>query len=631
VSGNGVLLRRTEVTTSKGREPIDFIVLPYKLRSDALYIFHDDKFAGHLGVSKTYWALRQRFWWPSQHRDVEEWVASCTACARRKMPPGPPAGNFQPIVSTRPWQILCIDVVGPLTTTKNGNRHIVTMMDHFSGFPFAFAVKRATAEVIARLLLEHVIPLVGCPEQILSDQGAQFSSGLLSALSQFFDTKLIRTSAYHPQTNGMLERFHRPLKDILAKMSNENQRNWDECLPFALLAIQNSRQDSHRFTPAEVALGGQPIRLPIDSALSSTQVSANISKEEYVERAQEIWEDMKALVQHYRQLARSRQLESYAARTEIKEYQPGDLVWLFTPAVKPGLSRKLVNPWIGPFRITARIGPVNYSLMVPGKRRMLEQRVHVQRLKPFVARSLRPWDAPVMEEPDSFAIEQEPEIVEIFEKDEEEIYSDSVDNNGNVRLPPDAHGQGADQPMAPEDRLSPSPVASQAPGASTVSAPSTTDNDVNMEIIDDGNENNRNVVDVDEPVRAASPRVEERTRFTSHMGPDAAEADTDVLFDLRVLIEGIYSAVNDVPDYSIGRAKRQLQDLLGEASHFIRQSARQRMFRDFIRKINNRQALQTFLRDLLDDFHVRFAYEREKLQQKIHQVRQRRVLSRGRL
>ena len=143
---------------------------------------------------------------------------------------------------------------GPLPRTATGNKFILVICDYATQHPETIALPDITAETVA----EHLITLftrVGIPAEILNDQGANFMSALLKALYKRLNIKSIRTSPYHPQSDGLVERFNQTLKAMLRKFVSENNHNWDKDLPYLLFAYREVPQASTGFSPFELLYG----------------------------------------------------------------------------------------------------------------------------------------------------------------------------------------------------------------------------------------------------------------------------------------------------------------------------------------------------------------------------------------
>ena len=151
------------------------------------------------------------------YEDIRAYVQSCDACQRR----GKSHRNEQlhPIPVHTPFYQIGIDFVGPLPLTSNGNKYIITAIDYLTKWLKARAVPEATAEQAANFIYEEIICRHGCPTKILSDRGTHFKNQLIEHLLQKFQIKHLFSTPYHPQTNGLVERFNRTLCESLSKLT----------------------------------------------------------------------------------------------------------------------------------------------------------------------------------------------------------------------------------------------------------------------------------------------------------------------------------------------------------------------------------------------------------------------------
>ena len=117
--------------------------------------------------------------------NVKDFVEKCDICQKFKQPHELPVAPLRPIMSSKPWQIVALDVAGPLTTTDNGNRFIIVAIDHFSKWMEVIATPDFTAYTTAQFLFNQVICRFGIPDMIISDQGVNFESGLFKYLCQY--------------------------------------------------------------------------------------------------------------------------------------------------------------------------------------------------------------------------------------------------------------------------------------------------------------------------------------------------------------------------------------------------------------------------------------------------------------
>ena len=138
--------------------------------------------------------------------------------------------------------------------------------DYFTKWVEAFWVPDMEAETVARVLMEGFIARLGLPKQIHSDQGSQVESKLFQSLCKLLGIDKTRTAAYHPQSNGFIERYNRTLENILSKLIDNEHRSWDDALPYAMMAYRSSIHESTNQSAAKMLLGRE-IHLPVDLLL----------------------------------------------------------------------------------------------------------------------------------------------------------------------------------------------------------------------------------------------------------------------------------------------------------------------------------------------------------------------------
>jgi cleavage and polyadenylation specificity factor subunit 1 len=226
--------------------------------------------------------VTQKFFWPGMNKDIGIWARSCVDCQKCKVSRHVIShlGNFQPAGR---FEHLHVDLVGPLPTTQQGFRYLLTMIDRFTRWPEAVAIENMTAETVAKVVYEQWICRFGAPIHITTDQGRQFESELFESLLKLLGIKRSRTTAYHPQCNGILERTHRTLKAALTARMMGNT-SWLEELPTVLLGLRAAIKSDSDVSAAELVYG-QGLRLPGDFYYPS-QVS-NLDPEDYVEKLRE--------------------------------------------------------------------------------------------------------------------------------------------------------------------------------------------------------------------------------------------------------------------------------------------------------------------------------------------------------
>ncbi|GBM53839.1 Retrovirus-related Pol polyprotein from transposon 297 [Araneus ventricosus] len=340
-------------------------------------------YRSHLGFAKTYDRIRRKYCWPGLYGSVRRYVSHCRECQRRNSPPQLPSGQLHPIKPPDiPFNKIGVDLLGRFPITRNGNRWIIVRTDYLTRSTVTKALPTAEATEIAKFLVEEIILKHGAPREMISDRGRSFLSNLVKDINQLCQTSHLLTTAYHPQTNGLTERFNKTLADMLSMYVDVEQRNWDTILPFVTFAYNSAKQDTTGFSPFFL-VHGRDIETPLDVILPhDTENHADNYVQQLITRAEEA-----------RQLAKLHVLDAqavdkrrYDERHRPVNYNVGDLVWVFTPVQKVGLSEKLLRRYFGPYRITRRLSDVTYevqSIEVNSIRQSKKDIVHVLRLKSY--------------------------------------------------------------------------------------------------------------------------------------------------------------------------------------------------------------------------------------------------------
>ncbi|KRX42021.1 Gypsy retrotransposon integrase-like protein 1, partial [Trichinella sp. T6] len=253
VDEDGLIWRhRRGLTAEEGAKQA---LVPRALRNEVLQSMHDSRYAGHLGERRTLARVRSRFYWPGMSGDVHTWCRTCTQCARRKGPTKNNRAPMQAMAAGYPLQRVGMDILGPLEKTPSGNRYVLVLTDYFTKWTAAFPLANMEASTVAKVLVEKYVAYFGAPDCLHSDQGRSFEASVVLEMCRLFGIKKTRSSPYHPQGNGQAERFNRTLLDMLSIMVDGNPGQWDDMLPFVMLAYNSSVHESTGVTPAIAMLG----------------------------------------------------------------------------------------------------------------------------------------------------------------------------------------------------------------------------------------------------------------------------------------------------------------------------------------------------------------------------------------
>ena len=376
---NNEILCRDFVTDKPGGTTQQ-IVVPSALRKEIVDELHRGLNGGHLGYRRAKATLQKRFYWPGWATDVKLAKLRCHQCARFQRPRPHKQGNLQPMLTGEPWERIGIDVTGPHPTSSSGNVYILTVIDHFSKWVEIMPMRNQEASTVAKLLVDRVFSVHGCPLQILSDRGPNFESSLFQELCRLLAIDKIRTTSYKPSTNGNIERFHGTMHNMLAKLVAENQRDWDQKLPTVAFAYRTSVQESTGYTPYFL-MYGREARIPADLVYGPPpQESQARPLPQYVEEQRDNFREAYEATRRHLGTAAQRRKRDYDLRTRHCDFPVGSWVWVLVPRRRQGRYQKWRSLYQGPFLVTHQLGPVNYR--VQRTARSNPWVVHVDKLKP---------------------------------------------------------------------------------------------------------------------------------------------------------------------------------------------------------------------------------------------------------
>ena len=286
-------------------ENVNQIVLPTSLQKEVLSALHNDM--GHPGRDRTLQLIRQRFFWPQMISDVENYVKGCHRCVLRKK--SAESVPIVPIETSQPLEVLSLDHLS-LETSKGGYSYILVMTDMFTRYAVAVPVKSLSANTTAKALFENFVVHYGIPFRIHSDQGGAFQSKVLKELCKLLGMAKSRSSIYHPEGNGLTERFNRTLLGMLGTLSPEQKEDWKSMVGPIVHAYNCTPQTSTGYSPYYLMFGRYP-NLPIDVVMDLGR------REESAELPTYIHQVRKKLLSAY-ELARK---SSGIAKAKQKKYK----------------------------------------------------------------------------------------------------------------------------------------------------------------------------------------------------------------------------------------------------------------------------------------------------------------------
>ncbi|XP_067667689.1 uncharacterized protein [Haliotis asinina] len=315
----GVLCRKW--ADSFGNQKSLLTVVPRSLQKQILYEAHSGKAGGHFAYMKTLSKVRKRFYWHGMSDQLRSLCSTCKTCAARRKPTRKSKAPLQQYSVGAPLERLAMDILGPFPVTESGNRVICVVGDYYTKWVEAYALPNQEAKTVARALVEQFICRFGVPQEIHTDQGRNFESELFSEICRIFDIHKTRTTPFNPKSDGMVERFNKTVVDILAKYLDPlcQQKDWDQKLPFALMAYRSAAQESTKQTPNKMMFGRE-LSMPVDVMIQNPSVD-KVQVEDYPMRVKEylsdVWDKARIILKD----AGHRQKKNYDRNLHSKSFK----------------------------------------------------------------------------------------------------------------------------------------------------------------------------------------------------------------------------------------------------------------------------------------------------------------------
>ena len=353
------------------------------LRDDILREFHCTSIAGHYGAPKVMAAVQQWYFWPNMSADVTRFVQACPVCQLKKSTPQPRVHVYPLPVPSKPFTHITLDwvLVQPSAGRKNKHDSLLNVIDRFTKYAIVIPCSKASGtHVMCEALWKEVFAVYGLPESITGDRDTRLTAKEMRALCRFLTVQMKLSVAYHPQTDGQSEVFHRVFLSTLRCFCDDNSKNWADLLPALRYAYNNTVHSATGYTPFKLLHGWTPrdIRAP----LAALPPDGYGDVDNWLAKRQR---ELKA-AQVPLERARAAMVAAQKASSRAHVYKVGDKVKVSTrvlPLRDATLARKLQQRWIGPLEVVEVVTPGAYRLEMPNHYDLVHD--------VFSAHDIRPW------------------------------------------------------------------------------------------------------------------------------------------------------------------------------------------------------------------------------------------------
>ncbi|CAF0736468.1 unnamed protein product [Didymodactylos carnosus] len=368
------ILYKLVIPSRTSKTKIHVIYLPNLMIKPLLYATHNDPMTGgHFSTDRIYNKIKHKYWWPNMKNNIKMHIKSCSLCQQYNVSRHKKHGQLKPIPPPDgPFMLVGIDFCGPFKRTPRENLYVLVITDYFTRHITALALPDCTAETTAHALFNNYFCKYGIPAVIISDQGPHFQNILMHNIQKLIGYNHIYSTPYHPQTNGIVERFNSTFVPQISKLQDTQDNNWDEYLQAVVFAYNSGVHKTTKFSPYEL-LYGRPPRLPIDSRPHHFTFH----------KPNDYFEQLKKTLNIYHKAAKENIIQQqqlnkqrYDIHRQDPHYKLGDRVWMRIFGMRGKLDPK--------FSLTPKI--IIYcnhpTYIVLDEDTNIESRVHVGDLKP---------------------------------------------------------------------------------------------------------------------------------------------------------------------------------------------------------------------------------------------------------
>lgn len=352
------------------------------VKQEIMKVNHDDPTGGHTAYARTLENIRRKYFWHNMNDEVRKYVNTCDTCQRIKVHRHAPYGKLQPLpIPEGPADLMSMDFITGLPASKHGGQTydaILVVVDAYTKYTLYLPCRKdIKAPELAQLMIDRVFPIMGAPQNMVSDRGSLFTGSYWSTLCHYLGTRRRLSTAYHPQTDGATERMNQEVQYYLRAYVGFHQDDWARWLSLAQWKYNASKHSVIQMTPAEALMGFNPdLRTNVEE--EPPEGNAPSAKQ----RIDEL-RDNRTLMEELMVKAKEAMAKQYDRRHKEKSFRIGDEVYLRAKNIKTVRPNvKLDHRQLGPFVVIDVIGTQSYKLQLPQRYQQLHPVFHVSLLEP---------------------------------------------------------------------------------------------------------------------------------------------------------------------------------------------------------------------------------------------------------
>lgn len=335
--------------------------------NEILKSYHTSILGGHRGFERMKNTIAKFYVWPTMNLDIRKYINDCNICERTKIHKYTHTPLQITSVANAPFEKIYIDFVGEIKPNSEQNhKYLMTISCDLTKYLLAVATFDCTAITAARIIVEHVCLVFNIPKTIISDNGPAFIADTFKQMAKLLNINHVKTTPYHPQSNGSIERYHRTLGQCVRAYTEENRDGWHKYIPFFLFSYNNTVHSSTGFAPHSLVFGFD-IELP--TSLSNSRPNYN-----YESYQQELQLQLKNAQKRAKKMIEDRKLENKkryddAKKCAILKLKKNDLVLILNEKLPS--NDKFEAKYRGPFRVEQVISDSVTKIRVGNKSKIM--------------------------------------------------------------------------------------------------------------------------------------------------------------------------------------------------------------------------------------------------------------------
>lgn len=439
VARNGCLYKSV---TNKNNISRNLIVVPESSQRLIFEALHESPSSGgHFSWQKTLHKINRKYFWPGMQQQIRSWCKECPQC-QFKLAKIKTKETLMPRKSDFIFQTVSVDITGPLKETPRGNKYLMAAICNFSKYVIVSPLQNCQAVTVASALVNDSILKYGMMQELVTDNAPYFTCELTKEIGRLLRISHYLVTPYHHEGNGAVERIFRTFHAMMRTYIKETQSDWDLFVQSCAFCYNTSMHSSIEESPFFMMFGRDPtfnidlVLKHVDERHFPSDSEASEYKEILMKTLAETWRSASKANEKARTSFVKQHTKQFA-NTPASNIKPGDIVTFLNTSNKPGLSRKLLNPWAGTFRVI-EVNKPHAMIVSRSSPNTTPRRVHLNQVKRFYEPSgpavtpgaLTAEDSKMMEEADSekintpgYATDDPPEAEPVTESEPTHRYA----------------------------------------------------------------------------------------------------------------------------------------------------------------------------------------------------------------